>query len=276
MRYQVRVIVGNMVDEEKAAATTSEKMLDAATELLRTGGVEALSTRAVAAAAGVQAPTIYRQFGNKKGLLDAVAHFALTSYMHAKRRILLNTSGDPVDRLRQLWDLSVDFGSKNPDAYMLAYADPRQGKTAAAAEETTVMLKEAITRIAEQGRLRMGVERATRLLQAAGVGVVITTLAVPPRDRDDRLSVILRENALRAILTDKRTKLPKLPRLPSLAVALTEAVRGADTTALTAAERALLTEWLDRLADSGDQTASEHTASSCTRNAHQSAARRNS
>ena len=46
-------------------------MLEAAAELLRTGGVDAVSTRAVAAAAGVQPPTIYRQFGDKEGLLDA-------------------------------------------------------------------------------------------------------------------------------------------------------------------------------------------------------------
>jgi AcrR family transcriptional regulator len=276
MCYQVCVIVGNVVDEEKADRTvaTSEKMLHAAAELLRTGGVEALSTRAVAAAAGVQPPTIYRQFGNKEGLLDAVAHFALRRYMHAKRRIL-NTSGDPVDLLRQLWDLNVDFGLKNPDAYMLAYADPRPGKTAAAAEETTAMLKEAITRIAEQGRLCMGVERATKLLQAAGVGMVITTLAVPPRDRDDRLFVILRENTLRAILTDNRARPAKPPKLPALAVALAEAVRGADATALTPAERALLTEWLDRLVDSGESPAREQTATSRTRNPHRSAARRN-
>lgn len=240
-----------MVDDREArgAAATSEKMLRAAAELLRTGGVNALSTRAVAAAAGVQPPTIYRQFGDKDGLLDAVAHFAVKSYLHTKRR-MLNASGDPVDLLRQLWDLNVDFGLKNPDAYMLAYANPRPGKTAAAAAETTAMLHEAIARIAEQGRLGMGVERAVRLVQAAGIGLVVTTLAVPPGQRDDRLSEIARENMLRAILSDNRTRSSKPSKLPARAVALAEALRSADTIDLTTAESALLTEWLDRLADS--------------------------
>jgi AcrR family transcriptional regulator len=36
-------------------------------------GRRAVTTRAVAAGAGVQAPTIYRLFGDKDGLLDALA-----------------------------------------------------------------------------------------------------------------------------------------------------------------------------------------------------------
>ena len=58
-------------------ASAAERMLRAAADLLQTGGIEAVSTRAVAAAAGVQPPTIYRQFGDKDGLLDAVAGFVL-------------------------------------------------------------------------------------------------------------------------------------------------------------------------------------------------------
>lgn len=228
--------------------TTSEKMLRAAADLLRTGGVEALSTRAVASAAGVQPPTIYRQFGDKEGLLDAVAHFALKKYMHAKRR-MLDAAGDPVDLLRQLWDLHVDFGLKNSDAYVLAYGDPRPGQTAAAAQETIAMLEEAVTRIADQGRLCMSVERATKLVHAAGVGLVLTTLALAPSERDPQLPVIARENVLGAILTDTRTRPAKASRLPARAVALAEAVRSADVIPMTSAERALLTEWLDRLAN---------------------------
>ena len=77
---------------------TSAKILQAAADLLRSGGVEAVSTRAVAAAAGVQPPTLYRQFGDKDGLLDALTQFVLQNYLHAKRR-LLAASEDPVEDL---------------------------------------------------------------------------------------------------------------------------------------------------------------------------------
>lgn len=230
--------------------TTSEKVLHAAADLLRTGGVEALSTRAVAAAAGVQPPAIYRQFGDKDGLLDAVAQFALRQYMHAKREVL-DAAKDPVDLLRRLWDLHVDFGLQNPAAYLLAYADRRPGQTAAAAQETIAMLQEALTRIAHQGRLAMGVERAATIIQAAGVGIVLTMLPVPLREREHELPVIVRENALRAILADNELIPAAASTLSARAVALAEAVRSANAIALAPAERALLTEWLDRIANSG-------------------------
>jgi AcrR family transcriptional regulator len=45
------------------------------------GGPDAVSTWAVSAAAGVQPPVIYRLFGDKNGLLDAVASYGFESYL---------------------------------------------------------------------------------------------------------------------------------------------------------------------------------------------------
>lgn len=227
---------------------TSAKILQATANLLRTGGVEAVSTRAVAAAAGVQPPTLYRQFGDKDGLLDAVTQFVLQNYLHAKRR-LLAASEDPVEDLRKLWDLHVDFGLTHPHTYGLTYGTPRPGKTAVAAAETIALLAQAIARIADQGRLCMGVERATRLVHAAGVGIVLTQLQLPPSERDEQLSPIARENTLSAILSHEKKRPPKRSTLPARAVALAAAVQSADQIAMSPAERALLAEWLTRLAN---------------------------
>lgn len=228
--------------------TTSEKVLQAAAGLLDTGGVEAVSTRAVAAAAGVQPPAIYRQFGDKEGLLDAVAHYVLQNYLRDKRQ-LAGASDDPVLDLRQLWDLHVEFGLANPHCYVLAYGQARPAKMASAATETLAILQEVIARVGDQGRLRMSVERATSLIHAGGVGIVLTLMRVPPADRDPRLSLIARENALSAILNDDRQKLSTSSELPGRAVALREALGGAEHVAMTPAERGLLAEWLNRLAD---------------------------
>ena len=95
--------------------TTSERVLRAAAELLRTGGVDAVSTRAVAAAANVQPPTIYRQIGDKEDLLDAVAHYVLQDYTRTKRRVATATD-DAAQDLRELWDLHVESGLNNPAA----------------------------------------------------------------------------------------------------------------------------------------------------------------
>src|SRR4051794_36006940 len=59
--------------ESETGMNPRDRILQAAARLLAEGGREAVSTRAVSRAAGVQAPTIYRQFGDMQGLLDAVA-----------------------------------------------------------------------------------------------------------------------------------------------------------------------------------------------------------
>src|SRR6185503_2018158 len=105
-------------------ASAAERILRAAADLLQTGGIEAVSTRAVAAAAGVQPPTIYRQFGDKDGLLDAVASFILEQYIE-KKRLLMGIADDPVFALRGLWDLHVEFGLNQPACYVLTYRQAR-------------------------------------------------------------------------------------------------------------------------------------------------------
>lgn len=48
-----------------------ERLLDAATRLLATGGIHAVTVEAVTTASKVAATTLYRNFGNSTGLLVA-------------------------------------------------------------------------------------------------------------------------------------------------------------------------------------------------------------
>ena len=226
---------------------TADKMLKAAAELLRTGGVDAVSTRAVAAAAGVQPPTIYRQFGDKEGLLDAVVGYVLGRYLQDKRRAVL--TDDPVQDLRESWGLHVDFGLTHPDCYLLAYVQARPGKMPPVARETFDLLQELIARIGDRGLLRISVKRATNLMNAAALGHVVSQLRVPPDERDPRLSEIAWQNAIRAIITDGGAQRSTPSDLPGRAVALREALLGNANGGLTHAEQTLMAEWLDRLAD---------------------------
>ena len=61
-----------MAEPTDARGATRARIVDVAARLLQTDGPAAVTTRAVAEGAGVQAPTIYRLFGDKEGLLDAV------------------------------------------------------------------------------------------------------------------------------------------------------------------------------------------------------------
>jgi AcrR family transcriptional regulator len=226
----------------------AERMLRAAAELLRTGGVDAVSTRAVAAAAGVQPPMIYRVFGDKDGLLDAVARFVLRGYTE-KKRLLVGTSHDPVVELRGLWDLHNEFGLEEPHCYVLTYGQARPGRVIPAAAETVELLGEVIARLGDQGRLRMSVERATAYFRSCGTGFVLTQLATPPNERDPDLSSIMFDDLMTAISADPKGKQSAPPGLPGRAVALREGLRDKKDLPLTTAERDLLAEWLNRLAD---------------------------
>jgi len=227
--------------------TSSEEMVRVAADLLSAGGVGAVSTRAVAAAADVNVPTIYREFGDMDGLLDVVTAFVLRKYLRDKRKAV-STPSDPVVDLRRGWDVHVDFGLSQPDCYTLIYGRPNPGKVGSAATETIAILRQVLNQLGLEGRLRMSVERATRLLHAAAVGFVLTQIAMAPEERDQELSLIARESALRSIMNDN-PEAASFSGLPGRAVALREVLRGHPDVPMTSVEGALLAEWLDRLAD---------------------------
>src|SRR5215217_8644607 len=106
-----------MLMESTTDINPRDRILQAAANLLAEGGREAVSTRAVAAAAGVQAPTIYRQFGDMRGLLDEVASYGFSKYLRDKT--MRERAEDPVDDLRLGWDLHVGYGLANPAFYTL-------------------------------------------------------------------------------------------------------------------------------------------------------------
>jgi hypothetical protein len=103
-----------------------------------------------------------------------------------------------------------------------------------------------VHRIAATGRLRVPERRAIDLIHAAGTGAVLTLLATPEQDRDPTLADTLYAAVLRTVLTDAPTI--TTDHTAFAAVALRAAAP--EMSGLTAGERHLLTEWLDRIAAS--------------------------
>ncbi|MGW1800963.1 TetR/AcrR family transcriptional regulator [Streptomyces sp. NPDC001984] len=232
-----------------SAARTRERILHAAADLLAREGRAAVSTRAVCAAAGVQPPTLYRLFGDKDGLLDALAAYGFQQYLTEKQA--LGETDDPVADLRRSWDLHVGFGLSRPGFYVLMYGEGRYRGDFPAGLETIAILRRNLARVAAAGRLRMSVERATQLMHANGLGVVLSLISTAPSEQDLELSTVAREHVLRTITTvgDDEPRAPK--DVASRAAALRESLRNNGTIAVTRSESALLAEWLDRIADTG-------------------------
>jgi len=226
---------------------TRDRIVRAAADLLVDGGREAVTTRAVAAGAGVQAPTIYRQFGDMRGLLDEVASYGFSTYLRDKT--MREREEDPVEDLRRGWDLHVEFGLANPTFYTLMYGDPTSGTESTAAVEAATILRDLVRRVAEAGRLRVSVERATNMIHAAGCGVTLTLIGAKPADRDPALSETTREAILAAVTSDEPEDWKvqnDRDRVANRAVALKAVLPEAENH-LSSGEKTLLSEWLDRL-----------------------------
>lgn len=214
-------------------------IVECAARLLREQGASAVTTRAVAQAAGMQAPTIYRFFEDKDALLDAVAEHVFATYVAEKA--LVAGGDDPIADLRAGWDTHIGFGLANAALFGLL-TDPGRGARSPAAAAGLAVLRARVHHIAEIGRLRVTERRAVELIHAAGTGTVLTLLSVPPEHRDLGLADAMFEAVTRSILTDA----PTLPTGGAAEAAVAFRAVAPELTMLTGAERALLDEWLDR------------------------------
>ncbi|WP_144805235.1 TetR/AcrR family transcriptional regulator [Curtobacterium sp. BH-2-1-1] len=229
----------------QVSADTRTRIVEAAAYLLRDEGPGAVTTRGVAQAAGVQAPAIYRLFGDKDGLLEAVAEHVVAAFVADKASAVAVAAAadvDPVQELTDGWRRQIEFGLANPALFALL-SDPRRVAGSPAARSGKEVLATRVRRVAAAGRLAVSEPRAVALIQSAGVGVVTTTLATPPAERDPGLTDAVLHGLLAQILTDE----PVTAQSGPLAAAVAFRAVSAELEQLSEPERLLLDEWLDRV-----------------------------
>lgn len=236
-----------MAEPTDVRSATRTRIVEVAARLLQGQGPAAVTTRAVAEGAGVQAPTIYRLFGDKDGLLEAVAEHVMAAHVATKRAHVQQVAaagGDALEDLRTSWLAQVDFGLANPAVFRML-SEPGRVLGSPAARSGHRVLEGRIHRVAETGRLRVSEPHAVALVQAAYVGSVQVLLTTPPEQRDPGLAESLYEAVLGRILTDP----PARPDAGPTAAAVAFRALAPGLEALTAGERELLVEWLDRVID---------------------------
>jgi AcrR family transcriptional regulator len=234
-----------LADAPAGRTRTRARIVEVAARLLAAGGTDAVSTRAVALAAGTQAPAIYRLFGDKDGLLDAVAEYGFASYL--ARTPPPAPSADPVADLRAGWDLHVSFGLENPALFSLMYSEAgSRGRVSPAAVAALAALRQRIRRIAAAGRLRVSEDLAADMLHAAGSGTVLALLSMPRGTSPVPVSEAMFDAVIAAIATPAPagTAAATASVVPA-ANALRAALPGLGP--LSPGERHVLGEWLDRV-----------------------------
>lgn len=232
-------MIDTVQSNERLGSDTRARIIAAATTLITQGGSEAVTTRAVAAAALVPAPTIYRLFGDKRGLLDTVAEEVFAA--HVAQKIMRDPLADPVEDLRLGWDTHVAFGLANPAIFVListTYPGPLPRAVAAG----MAVLKERVHHVARTGRLRVGEERAVDLIHAMGVGTVLTLLE-KSADQRGGLAAAAWDAISAAIIDTESTAADG--NISANASALRAGL--GEVTVLTPGERLLLNELLYRI-----------------------------
>ncbi|WP_019357239.1 TetR/AcrR family transcriptional regulator [Streptomyces sp. AA1529] len=225
------------------------RIVEAAVELLESGGPEAVSTRAVATAAGMQPPAIYRLFGDKEGLLEAVAEHGYTQFLESKRAQLDPAPQDPVEELRRGWDVVVEFGVARPELFAVMNRATSRGSDAAHHAGLEI-LRGRVRRLAAGGWLRVDEELAAQIIRATGQGAVTTWNSTPAERRSPALLTVLRESMVAAVTRAEPT-VPAGESGPAPAARALRAALPDDTGLLSDAEQHLLREWLTRLASDG-------------------------
>jgi AcrR family transcriptional regulator len=140
----------------------AERIRDAALGLLRAGGPAALTTRAVCEHAGVTAPTLYHHYGDKDGLLRALARAELLAFFARKQR--MKPSDDALQDVKRGWDDWVQFAIDQPHLV---------GALQSGGSATVAPLREAAEAIAAERLARLAVLKPLAVDPATGARVLV-------------------------------------------------------------------------------------------------------
>lgn len=220
-------------------------MIAAAEQLLIASSDNDIVTRAVCDAVGVTQPVLYRVFGDKRGLLDALADHGLQRY--AARKAAQAQTADPVADLRAGWADHMAFAHENPALYQLMFV-PRPWSNSVARARILELLVATLTRCAAAGSLTTEPRDAAQLILSANVGVALNQIAQPALFTDTTLSARMRDAVFGSLL-DEGAKLDTGAPVQAAALRLRSQLSLSGTEALDPAELALLDRWLQRLSN---------------------------
>jgi AcrR family transcriptional regulator len=113
------MIMGVKERREREKSETREKILDAARELFVTEGYEGVSMRRVAEKIEYSPTAIYVHFADKEQLFRELCHQDYARLAEVFRSSVIST--DPIERLKQIGAIYIDFGIRYPNHYKFMF-----------------------------------------------------------------------------------------------------------------------------------------------------------
>lgn len=184
-----------------------EELLDAAEQLLvEAGSDDALTLRAVAAAAGVSTPSVYLHFADREALLEAVC----IRVWGELESLFLETRGDPFQSLGRFGRAYARFAIDHPVQYRVLLMRPATHENRAA-DACFRLMTEAVSACVDSGLLHGEPQALTLQLWSAVHGAVSLIIAQPhlpwPADLDQFITDVVRMAGLGAAV---HTRVPHL------------------------------------------------------------------
>jgi AcrR family transcriptional regulator len=176
-----------------------ERIRLAALDLLRDSGASALTTRAVCDRAGVTAPTLYHHYGDKDGLLRAIAASEMQAFFARKQR--MKPLDDPRQDVMRGWDDWIEFAIEHPDLVNAIRANGASAVPLREAAESIV--RSRLLRLSQSVQLTVDIPTGARVLVAAANAIVQLLLDGTPPAETRRLSALLRDGVLQSIAPAK-------------------------------------------------------------------------
>jgi len=107
---------------EREKSETRDKILDAARELFITEGFEGVSMRKVAEKIEYSPTAIYVHFADKQELFRELCHQDYARLAEVFQSSVIST--DPIERLKQIGAIYIDFGTQYPNHYKFMFMTP--------------------------------------------------------------------------------------------------------------------------------------------------------
>jgi len=130
------------------------EIINAATELINKGGIQQLTTKALAEKMGFSEPAIYRHFQNKTDILSSVLNY-FGMGLKTKMGELVQSQVKGIDKLKQIIDFQFEHFSKHPAIVMVIFAETSfqyEEKLSSAVHNILKNKKERIVSIIQQGQ----------------------------------------------------------------------------------------------------------------------------
>jgi len=161
--------------EKKSTYIRKEEILQATLDVVGRKGVRALTIAAISEAAGMSEANIYRHFGGKNEILEALGNFIDTSVM-GKAATIAGSSRKPLEKLETIFFSHLSLISEHPGIPRFVFSEDILLGQSELAKTLSLRIKSYVETISgiiaagiQEGDLRQGISPRETALTLLGI-----------------------------------------------------------------------------------------------------------